>query len=514
MSRPRFKSLRKAPPRSARPALEHLEGRILLYSTLGAQWTYSSRITYSFMPDGTSVGGVPSALFQTLNAVAPTATWEAQFEQAASIWENAANLNLAPVPDGGQPLGVSGDQQDDPRFGDIRIGAVPLDPGVLAVTFVPPPINGGSDAGDILFNSNANWAINNTYDVMTVAAHEFGHALGLGESTVVGSVMYGTYEGIVQSLISDDIAGIQSIYGAPQYDSFNSNGSHNGSVFTAANITSDITSAGQIALANLDLTVPGQAEWFSVTVPSSTTGKMTVTVQSSNLSSLEPGLMIYNQFAHLLAQTSAATPGGATISLTMSVQAGQKYYIKDVAAVSGTAGTVGAYGLLVNFGNQTQSPIPPPNTVVPQQPDEGGGTITNVIGPAGSSAAGSSRSLQEAPGVVRATIGGLTSWVAQMEAKSGPMGVAPIPVGTASRLRATRSPDLEGGWMGVLPSFSTTATAPSGMGVHSDSSTGRQAAPVAAPQPVLDVVFQAVDAVLEQSHGHHRRSANRRSHGR
>ena len=89
--------------RAARPAPEHLEARLLLYSTLGAEWTYDSRITYSFMPDGTSVGGTSSALFRTMNAVAPTATWESQIEQAASIWETAANVNLALVPDGGEP---------------------------------------------------------------------------------------------------------------------------------------------------------------------------------------------------------------------------------------------------------------------------------------------------------------------------------------------------------------------------------------------------------------------------
>ncbi len=199
--------------RSNRPDLEALEGRMLLYSTLGDMWTYDSRITYSFMPDGTSVGGVASSLFATLNAVTPTATWEAQFENAASLWEEAANVNLALVPDGGEAVGTNGDQQDDPRFGDIRIGAVPLGPGILAETFLPPPANGGTDAGDILFNSSEPWAINSTYDIMTVAAHEFGHALGLGESTVSSAVMYGTYDGTKQVLTSDDISGIDSIYG-------------------------------------------------------------------------------------------------------------------------------------------------------------------------------------------------------------------------------------------------------------------------------------------------------------
>ena len=59
-----YKSFRSAKTRNraTRPRLEGLEDRVLLYSDLGDQWTYSSRITYSFMPDGTSVGGVPSAL--------------------------------------------------------------------------------------------------------------------------------------------------------------------------------------------------------------------------------------------------------------------------------------------------------------------------------------------------------------------------------------------------------------------------------------------------------------------
>ena len=252
---------RKVRARSSRPEAEALEGRILLYSTLG-QWTYSSRITYSFMPDGTNVGGVPSALFQTMNAVCPTAEWQGQIEQAATIWEANANLNLALVPDGGQAVSTDGNQQDDPRFGDIRIGAVPLPSGVLAETFLPPPSNGGTLAGDILFNSTIEWQVGTGYDIATVAAHEIGHALGLGESTTSSAVMYGTYNGIKTALASDDISGIQSLYTAPQYDQFNTGGHHNSSVLTATNITSYIDGNGQIALPGLDITLPTQSEWL------------------------------------------------------------------------------------------------------------------------------------------------------------------------------------------------------------------------------------------------------------
>src|SRR5690348_7838399 len=58
---------RKTPARPFHPRREYLESRVLLDSAIG-RWTYASRITYSFMPDGTSIGGTPSALFQAMNA--------------------------------------------------------------------------------------------------------------------------------------------------------------------------------------------------------------------------------------------------------------------------------------------------------------------------------------------------------------------------------------------------------------------------------------------------------------
>jgi hypothetical protein len=459
-----------APNRAARPNLEGLEGRLLLYSTLGGQWTYGSRITYSFMPDGTSIGGTPSALFQTLNARYPTATWQGQIEQAASTWEAATNINLAQVSDGGEAVGSSGDQQDDPRFGDIRIGAIPLPAGILAETFSPPPINGGTDAGDILFNSTVNWQIGSNYDLMTVAVHEFGHALGLADSTVTTAVMYGTYTGIKPALSSDDIAGIQSLYGTRQYDAFNSNGHRNNFYTMATNITSYITN-NQIAIPSLDNTTTSDVEWYSVTVPSTTTGTMAVTVQSSNLSSLAPKLMVYNSSLGLVNSVSALNTFGATITTTTSVTAGQSYYIRVQAA--GGPGAVGGYGLLVNFGNQFQAPIPPPNTVVPSEPDQGGGTVTDAV--PGSSPAPTGSGLL---GEVQATLGTLTGWVNLMIVSpsspvtppaslgSGPISAGPVPVPTP--LNASPLPSVFQALDDALGSW----TSPSPLGsLLADSST-------------------------------------------
>lgn len=88
--------------------------------------------------------------------------------------------------------------------------------GVLAHAFYPPP-NGGDLAGDTHFDEAETWSVNlpaTGIDLHTVAAHEFGHALGLAHSTVAGALMYPFYGGPHRSLSQDDIDGIQSIYGA------------------------------------------------------------------------------------------------------------------------------------------------------------------------------------------------------------------------------------------------------------------------------------------------------------
>ncbi|KAM3935315.1 collagenase 3-like [Leptodactylus fuscus] len=85
--------------------------------------------------------------------------------------------------------------------------------GVLAHAFAPGPGIGG----DAHFDEGERWSNNQAgINLFLVAAHEFGHSLGLGHSEDRRALMFPTYRYVNTDnfrLSQDDINGIQSLYG-------------------------------------------------------------------------------------------------------------------------------------------------------------------------------------------------------------------------------------------------------------------------------------------------------------
>ena len=334
-------------------AFEVMEERLMLYNLSGRAWS-DTDISVSFLPDGTETEGYQSNLFATLDPVTPTETWQREFARALQTWGNAADLNFHFVSDDGSPTGTSGMAQGDSRFGDIRLGAHPLD-SFVAFAYYPSSTTKG---GDITLNPNYTFHIGTYIDLYSVLLHEAGHSLGLGHSTS-GTIMYKTITGVYTGLTSDDIDGIEAIYGARTEDSFD---------LAASNDNLDLASILSLKKGTdnfrADLTSLADVDYYQVTVPDGTNGTLSVSLDARGVSFLAPKLSVFDSMGVLVTGFDAGQDYGsvATVDLT-GLLAGESYYLAADGATDDEFG-MGAYFLDIQFGGNPEPPLPdPPPTV-------------------------------------------------------------------------------------------------------------------------------------------------------
>lgn len=341
---------------SFRPILESLEERFVPYTLAGSSWAVTN-VSASFLPDGTTTDhGAPSNLFADLNASDATATWQREYARALQTWADVTPLNFHFVADNGAASGTSGSAQGDSRFGDIRFGGYARSDSYVAYTYYPSSTTLG---GDSFLATNITLYIGSYPDLYSVMLHETGHSLGMAHSTLSTAVMYPTIMGVYTGLSSDDIAGIQAIYGARRPDSFDAAASND--TLSTASVVS-LGSSGSTTFA-ADLTSLADVDYYRVAAPAGGDGTLTVSVDARNLSLLIPKVAVYDAAFNLVGTADAGTAYGSVATLNLAgLTPGQTYYVMADGATSDVFG-MGAFQLDVQFGGVTQPPPPPPPSI-------------------------------------------------------------------------------------------------------------------------------------------------------
>lgn len=161
----------------------------------------------------------------------PLTSLESRLVSAMAKWTSRTGIRFVKLDsDSGVP--INHPAAVPPATGNIRIGVFAYAPGAsgAAVGYSPPP-NGGTGAGDILFNASAYYQIapgseGDSYDTTfapndfeSLALHELGHVIGLEHPSYDGSCPVMCVDprclGVIKrQLGGDDIDGALFLYDA------------------------------------------------------------------------------------------------------------------------------------------------------------------------------------------------------------------------------------------------------------------------------------------------------------
>ncbi len=208
-------------------------GRLVAYTTNGHSWG-SSTVSYYVNPS---------------NKYVTDAAAVAAVQTAASAWNGVANIRLAYAgTTSGSSLTMNG--KNEVFFRDDSSG-------YIAEAYWRYDGTGHLVDADIMYHENSKFYAGNAgcpgdgYYIENTGAHEFGHVLGLGHSSVDVATMWSSSyacEMTRETLDADDVAGLKSLYGGSSTTTLTPPTAPSG--LTAAASAADPT--GTIALAWTD----------------------------------------------------------------------------------------------------------------------------------------------------------------------------------------------------------------------------------------------------------------------
>src|SRR3954466_7657355 len=354
---------RNGSPSSKRGCLqfEHLEPRAM-FDGNGLLLSNDAYLTLSFAAGGTNVAGQPSALAAKFNAIAPQSVWQDAILQAFQTWATRTNADVGIVPDGGQPFGTPGPTRGDARFGDIRIGAIAMDPLVGGESTPVDQLVGGTWQADVVFNTNFNFQT--ISDIYEIALHEAGHVFGLEDNNDPNSPLHSGTIPTATVPTTQDTANLQALYGTrlPDFEEQDGNGgAANNNTFSNATTlvvagAPDVVPGSVPVLVYGDITSGTDLDFFRLKVPDTYSGPVTIELRSTGISLLSPRLQVYTESRALLQDLASTSKAGDTLTYTIPNASRNDVYYLAVFGPSDMFG-LGGYALKTTFGGVPQADL-------------------------------------------------------------------------------------------------------------------------------------------------------------